>query len=597
MQVACEHCGSEYTMDENSITGRGVRITCPNCSHVFTVYKVQLSSQSSSQQADEMTIDIGIDLDELIDDEVDIDLDSLLSSFEHQNAPTSAVVSNPKSAQNTPASPQHTTVPAQSASDDEAKHQENVQDRASQDTVKDTIDEDIDIEIDLDIDLDIGLDLDADLADPVAVSSKPAEVVNKSTPVQNPINPIPVQTEDTTDNHEELGVEIGDEPPQITEERVDALDASSLNFQEVGIKKWQVKNAIGIVFDFSDYKTFAKSFKDGRISDNDGLSHNGVDWVPIKNIDNLEKYFCRVYLEYTYSKTKVAETPKVVKERVIQKISGMNDLASALAEAQAEVEQTEKHNSKLQQKQRKSTHNSNKRKPEQKTTSSTATNTPTTQSSSSLLINVLVAFLVLGGGWYFFVGSKDTPPVQEVKALTPTQVSTTDEMENIRKSLQDEIKSTASQLQEELPQQEEQEEPQETQYIVKIPDEVLRQQAEKNGDLTAKIAKVDYASEGNKAIQQQKWKEAESAFTKAYADKQDPAYLERKGFALYKMGKGSDAKKVLKDAIGKGMVVANKWLGYIAHEEGDESGANTYWTAYLQSNPNDAAMIRKMMEQ
>lgn len=578
MQVACEHCGSEYTMDENSITGRGVRITCPNCSHVFTVYKVQLSPQSTSQQADEMTIDIGMDLDELIDDEMDIDLDSLLSSFDETNTKQSTPNTHPVRA-----TMEKTT--------DISKEIENsVSVGISSSSVsQDMVDEDIDIEIDLDLDLDLGDSVAPTPKQVDVVAEKPASVPSVST-VSTPI-------ETAIDNQEELGVEIGDEPPQITEERVDALDASSLNFQEVGIKKWQVKNAIGIVFDFSDYKTFAKSFKDGRIGDNDGLSHNGVDWVPIKKIDNLEKYFCRVYLEYSYSKTKVEEAPKVVKERVIQKIGGMNDLASVLAEAQAEVEQTEKHNSKIQQKQRKNTNNSNKKKPEQKGAPSTVTNTPAPQGNSSLLINVLVALVVLGGGWYFFSGSKETPPVQDTKPVTTQPTANADEMENIRKSLQEEIKSTANQLQEDNPQPETQEEPQETQYIVKIPDEVLRQQAEKNGEPTAKVAKVDYAADGNKALQQQKWKEAEVAFKKAYDDKKDPAYLERQGFALYKMGKGSDAKKILRDATGKGVVVANKWLGYIAHEEGDESGANKYWTAYLQSNPSDASMIRKMMEQ
>ena len=52
MQVACEHCGTEYSLDKENITGRGVRITCPSCSHVFTVYKPQ----------EEIEIDLEIDL-------------------------------------------------------------------------------------------------------------------------------------------------------------------------------------------------------------------------------------------------------------------------------------------------------------------------------------------------------------------------------------------------------------------------------------------------------------------------------------------------------------------------------------------------------
>ena len=39
MIVACEHCGSRYSLDESKMPGRGARVTCPNCSHVFVVYR------------------------------------------------------------------------------------------------------------------------------------------------------------------------------------------------------------------------------------------------------------------------------------------------------------------------------------------------------------------------------------------------------------------------------------------------------------------------------------------------------------------------------------------------------------------------------
>ena len=45
MRVTCEHCGAQYKLDQQQIVGRGVRITCPNCSHVFTVYRSALESQ------------------------------------------------------------------------------------------------------------------------------------------------------------------------------------------------------------------------------------------------------------------------------------------------------------------------------------------------------------------------------------------------------------------------------------------------------------------------------------------------------------------------------------------------------------------------
>ncbi len=37
MIVSCESCKSRYKLDDNKITGRGAKITCPKCKHVFVV--------------------------------------------------------------------------------------------------------------------------------------------------------------------------------------------------------------------------------------------------------------------------------------------------------------------------------------------------------------------------------------------------------------------------------------------------------------------------------------------------------------------------------------------------------------------------------
>ena len=38
MVVACDNCGAKYQIEEDKIQGRGARITCRKCSHVFAVY-------------------------------------------------------------------------------------------------------------------------------------------------------------------------------------------------------------------------------------------------------------------------------------------------------------------------------------------------------------------------------------------------------------------------------------------------------------------------------------------------------------------------------------------------------------------------------
>ena len=66
------------------------------------------------------------------------------------------------------------------------------------------------------------------------------------------------------------------------------------------------------------------------------------------------------------------------------------------------------------------------------------------------------------------------------------------------------------------------------------------------------------------------------------------------GRALYQQKKYAKAKYILKTAA-KGSVEGYKWLGYIAHEEGDDAGANGFFRTYLQSNPRDAALIQRLM--
>src|SRR6185503_7621974 len=39
MIVSCEHCGARYKLDDSKITGRGAKITCPRCRHLFVVYR------------------------------------------------------------------------------------------------------------------------------------------------------------------------------------------------------------------------------------------------------------------------------------------------------------------------------------------------------------------------------------------------------------------------------------------------------------------------------------------------------------------------------------------------------------------------------
>lgn len=45
MIVTCDHCGTRYKLDNAKIPGRGARVTCPGCKHVFVVYRQEETTE------------------------------------------------------------------------------------------------------------------------------------------------------------------------------------------------------------------------------------------------------------------------------------------------------------------------------------------------------------------------------------------------------------------------------------------------------------------------------------------------------------------------------------------------------------------------
>jgi predicted Zn finger-like uncharacterized protein len=58
MIVTCERCSARYKLDDNKIKGRGARITCPKCQHVFVVYNKATPPQPDDADPDEPSDDI-----------------------------------------------------------------------------------------------------------------------------------------------------------------------------------------------------------------------------------------------------------------------------------------------------------------------------------------------------------------------------------------------------------------------------------------------------------------------------------------------------------------------------------------------------------
>ncbi|MAA78399.1 MAG: hypothetical protein CL916_04000, partial [Deltaproteobacteria bacterium] len=104
----------------------------------------------------------------------------------------------------------------------------------------------------------------------------------------------------------------------------------------------------------------------------------------------------------------------------------------------------------------------------------------------------------------------------------------------------------------------------------------------------------DLTREGEQALRTSRWSDAEKIYTQIVAQRPTAKNQVLLGRALYQQKKYAKAKPILETAA-RGNVEGYKWLGYIAHEEGDDAGANGFFRTYLKSNPRDAALIQRLM--
>ena len=507
MNVACEHCGAEYSLDEENVSSRGVRITCPSCSHVFTVYL-----ESPDELEEELEIEIEEELEIEIEEELEIEV--LSAQAERKEDSVSL-----------------------------KKTQEKDQAEAKEES----------------------------------------------------------QEEEVEANLEE---ELHDMPSE-TEEAIKVMNPEELVFSKVGLKNWKVKTALGLVYDFSGYKTLNKYLRDGKVKSSDLLSYDGKNWTPIKDIEDLGEYFCTIYLKFlreqTGDKLKDKKEKKKGSGKTMLPMDGMNDLAAVMAEAQAEVDGT-RTTPRLKGKASKSS----SRKGTRPRTKSKKSAAPDSQKISNLVF--LGGLLVMAGIVWFFSGSSttdveaNTQNVIEDKGLSDEAIAKEkSEADALRSEIQEKIKQSAEKAKEENPQEVEpsNEEPQ---LRVKIPDEILakmtadqKNAAKETNKNTRQDQDTDFPEQGRKAIEMSQWPMAISAYQKAYRQNPLPVYKEMWGYALFQSENLAVAKPILQQAVNEGSISANKWLGFLYRKNGDIAGSNKYFTVYLSSNPSDAKQIQLEM--
>ena len=361
MRVTCEHCGAQYKLDQQQIVGRGVRITCPTCSHVFTVYRSALEIQEAEAAADgdssaTQTLDVSAESAE------NLTVKSVSESTQSAEIPEEFTVELP---------------------DDSAAQPSLTSERAGSET-------EIEVSLDLDVDVDFdqlfeqldqegGAQVEApkddassseaqesepDVEEPSAVVNEPDAVESPSVNEESHSEPLAESSaseiSEATVSAAELeepaptqtAVEELNALPDVTEEAVAELSVHELDFRKVSIS-WRAKTMpLGLEYSIPDFRTLQRYMRENKVKPSDLLSPDGESWVKIEEIGDLEHHFCREYLRRLREDVSDVATedvvelptspsePKVIKERVYQNETGIDGLADALAAATAEVDGT-----------------------------------------------------------------------------------------------------------------------------------------------------------------------------------------------------------------------------------------------------------------
>ena len=515
MVVTCEHCGARYRLDKSRIEGRGARITCPKCQHVFVVYREGAEAESAE-------------------------------------------------AASTDASPLPEAAPAP-------------------------------------------------------------------------------QVERPTDVH-------------------------ALDFKSVGIATWKVKTSIGLVYDFSDFKTLRKYLKEGRVSQSDTLSHDGTEWTTISDVNDLETHFIDVFvaaqggssakpvapdessgadstetegdsiadqllaameasaeedasgieldmdslLEAAAQSTETAQGPAQARRgseaKAVEKVAQTgNDesMGHQFVDPFEALKQTRKSRGRLQ-----STRVSKKAAAE-------AAQAGAKQRKQL----IMVALLLCSAAAYFGIDrTVDDGPSEAVlakqqkkKVEEEKKASLEKRGEEARARMEENLNAALKEVKKEDMAAFTVEE---DQLIALVPKEFQKGENAKgpfapppSRGLAGDAANVgsggkramsiaDHISNGDSASRSGRYDDAASSYKAALEAQPTNARLRaRLGHVLFKGGNIDAAEVELRTALSAGAVTAHKYLGHMAKEQGDISGANSHYQSYLRSAPPDARAIEIMIKQ
>ncbi len=428
----------------------------------------------------------------------------------------------------------------------------------------------------------------------------------------------------------------------------DRPDVSELDFASVGIQAWKVKVAIGLVYDFSDYKTLARYIKDGRVGEGDRISHDGKTWTVLGEIPDLEEHFHQVY-EQAKARSDEGEdafdddsfnedSPTMIvgaaslagtlgntanlgqrAAPAVEADTGALGIAAAMQEAaddQGEVvigASSPKepagprfHDPFARARAERSSGARRQRRAEP------ARPAPATPGGGRRLLGVIAIGAVLGvvgvGAWVAFSQQQQQAAleVQRAEAAREAALAAQKKLidESVKENLENDIKTGIAEGLEETDPIDFGEDDED----VLIPVGPTGGTASRGGSANTVTAAVaggtmttsattpqDHYDAGVSALSRADYTTAVKALQAAVAgDPGNALYHEKLGLAYYQSGDANSAVRELRTATSRGAVNAWNYLGDILAAQGDDAGAIAAWTEYLKHKPNDTDVQSKI---
>ncbi len=482
-------------------------------------------------------------------------------------------------------------------------------------------------------------------------------------------------------------------------------DVHALDFKSVGISTWKVKTSIGLVYDFSDYKTLRKYLKEGRVSDSDTLSHNGTDWTVISDVGDLEEHFIDAYVTASSEsepepepepEAELAEIEEAdldegadadaIASDLLDKLTSSEEDAVPVAPPESDSESSADDiadqllaaveaaaseddggieldmDSLIEQAsqavgggkapaaaRRGSEQKAVKAVPktgnddtnphqfvdpfealkQSREAKATGRKRRISKREAAAAVEAKqkrTRYIILGGLLACAVAAiigTQKPPADESSPAASVAAQRKAEAEAKAAALEQHAADARTRMKRDLDkalQDVKGEEMdafsvQEDQLIARVPEEFRKGAKAKapfappnspasaasarTGDVSQRtLSATDHISMGDMAIRSAKYADAATAYKSALQLNPANVGLRAKlGHALFKGGNLDAAEVELRAALSGGAVSAHKYLGHMAREQGDISGANSHYQSYLRSGPADARAIEIMIQQ